>query len=152
MIREKSYGAIIFRKEKKEYFVLLLRYKRDNNEYWDFPKGHAERDENALEAVEREVFEETGIKEIHFVEKFKESISFFFKRDGELISKVVDFYIAITSQKEVNISFEHLDYKWCTIEEANEIMKFKNSKEVLEKAYDFLQKNKIDFQKNLDEY
>ncbi len=149
MLHEKSFGAVVFRKEHKDSVVLLLQYKRDAREYWDFPKGHAEAGEQALDAARRELQEETGITMISFVDGFKESINYFFKKEGELLAKVVDFYLGFTEQKEVTISFEHADYRWCTIEEAMKIMQFKNSREVLQKAVAFLKEHKVGIQKNL---
>lgn len=139
---EKSAGAIIFRKEKGKVFFLLLRYPalshRAKKDYWDFPKGHIEKGEKELETVKREVEEETGIKDLRFIEGFKESIKYFFKHEGKNIFKVVVFYLAETKTKDVKISFEHLGYKWASCEETLKMLSFQNAKEILKKARDFL--------------
>lgn len=142
---EKSAGAIIFRKEKNKIYYLLLHYPgvshRAEKDYWDFPKGHIEKGEREIETVRREVFEETGLKDIEFIEGFKEGIKYFFKFRGKNILKFVTFYLAETKIKDVKISFEHLGYKWLSFEEAIKKLTFKNAKEILRKANNFLSKN-----------
>jgi len=139
---EKSAGAIIFRKEKGKIFYLLLHYPgashRAKKDYWDFPKGHVEKGEKEIETVKREVFEETGLKDIKILDGFKETIKYFFKWQGKNVLKFVTFYLAETKEKEVKISFEHIGYEWLPFEKAKERLSFKNAKEILEKANQFL--------------
>jgi len=139
---EKSAGAIIFRKEKGKIFYLLLHYPgashRAKKDYWDFPKGHVEKGETEIETVKREVFEETGLKDIKILDGFKETIKYFFKWQGKNVLKFVTFYLAETKEKEVKISFEHIGYEWLPFEKAKERLSFKNAKEILEKANQFL--------------
>jgi len=141
---EKSAGAVIFRKEEDEIYYLLLHYPgashRAKNDYWDFPKGHIEKGEKIEETVKREVFEETGLKDIKILPGFKETIKYFFKFRGKNILKFVTFFLAEAKEKDVKISFEHIGYEWLTFEEAMERLNFKNTKKILEKANDFLKK------------
>ena len=133
---EKSAGAVIFRKNKKIYF-LLLHYQGG---HWDFPKGIIERGEKPIDTARREIEEETGIKDIKFIEGFKKWIKYFFKLKGKTIFKIVTFYLAETKTKKIKISWEHIGYKWLPYEEALEQITFKNSKEVLKKANEYLSK------------
>ena len=57
--------------------------------------------------------------------------------------KLVSFYLAETKTKEVTISWEHQDYKWLEYDEALKLVTFKNAKELLKKANDFVLENKI---------
>jgi len=132
---EKSAGAVIFRKMEGKIFYLLLHYQSG---HWDFPKGNIERGEKLEETVKREVKEETGIEDIEFIPGFKEWIKYFYKLKGKSIFKIVTFLLAETKGKEVKISWEHLSYKWLPYEEALEQLTFKNAKEILKKANDFL--------------
>ena len=59
MKREKSCGAIVFRKNGSSYDIVLLRHKFGG--HWSFPKGHVELGENEFRTATREVKEETGI-------------------------------------------------------------------------------------------
>ena len=159
MAIEKSAGAVIFRKEEGKVFYLLLHYptraKRrvgdegklqrrqtsstdSKKEYWDLPKGHIEKGEDILETVKREIFEETGLKDINFTGEFKETIKYFFKWEGKNILKFVTFYLTETKTKEVKISEEHVGFKWLPYETALKRLTFKNAKEILKKAQQFL--------------
>ena len=151
---EKSAGAIIFRKprsrtfgslrgkENNKIYYLLLHYPsashRAEKDYWDFPKGHVEKGEKEIDTVKREVFEETDLKDIKFIEGFKEWIKYFFKFKGKTVFKIVTFYLIETRSEKVKISGEHIGYKWLPYEEAIEKLTFKNAKEILRKADAFL--------------
>jgi bis(5'-nucleosidyl)-tetraphosphatase len=140
---EKSAGAVIFRKEGDELLYLLLHYPGvQGGDYWDLVKGHIEEKELEKQTVVRETFEETGIKDLEFVEGFKEKIGYIFERNNKAISKEVVFYLTETKTKDVIISFEHVDFKWLPFEEAIPIMKFREGKSVLTKANEFLKKQK----------
>jgi len=93
------------------------------------------------------VKEETGLEDIKFVEGFKEWIKYFFKLKGKNIFKIVTFYLVETpyqnkfgtgQAKEVKISEEHIGYQWLPYKEALKQLKFKNAKEILKKANDYL--------------
>jgi len=134
---EKSAGAVIFRQEKNKIYYLLLHYSAG---HWDFPKGNIEKGEKLEETAKREIKEETGIEKIEFIPKFKQSIKYFYELRGKNIFEIVTFFLAKTEEKEIKISWEHLGYQWLPYEKALERLTYKNTKEVLEKARDFLVK------------
>ena len=143
---EKSAGAVIFRREGNKIYYLLLHYPssaKAPKEYWDLPKGHVEKGEKESDTVKREVREETGLKDIKFIEGFKEWIKYFFKFGGKTVFKVVTFYLAETKTKEVKTSFEHVGYKWLSYKEAQDTLTFKNAKEILKKANDRLSRKGV---------
>jgi len=141
---EKSAGAIIFRKENKKIYYLLLHYQAN---HWGFAKGRIERGEKPEEAARREIKEETGIEKIKFLSEFKETIKYFYKKypnkidkekTGKSIFKTVIFFLAQTKTKKVKISWEHKNFKWLSCQQALKQLTFKNAQEILEKANDFL--------------
>lgn len=134
MPKETSAGAIIFRRDKGIKY-LLLHYEEG---HWDFAKGHIEKGEGEETTVRREVEEETGIKEIKFIEDFKEKMHYYYKREGQTFYKEVFFYLCETKEEKVKLSFEHIGYEWLDYEKALERLTFKNAKEILEKANKFL--------------
>jgi bis(5'-nucleosidyl)-tetraphosphatase len=147
MKNERSAGAIVFRKEGDEIFFLLLHYERQNDEkkdhtYWDFPKGHVEEGETEVHTVFREVEEESGLKDIKIIEGFREKIKYFFNYKGVLINKEVIFFLCETKTKEIKISEEHIGFEWLRFKEAEQIITFKNSKDILTKAKEFLSHRK----------
>ena len=132
---ERSAGAVIFRKEAKKILYLLLHYEEG---HWDFPKGHIEKGEKTEETIRREIREETGITDLAFVDGFKETIRYFFWAGKKRILKFVVYTLAETSQKDVKLSFEHIDHAWLSFEEAKAKITFATSRKVLEKANAFL--------------
>ena len=133
-MKEKSAGAVLFIQNRERKY-LLLHYEAG---HWDFPKGNIEKGEEEKETVLREIAEETGITPIRFVEGFKERLHYFYSINQKTISKEVIFYLAETDKEEVKISFEHIGYKWLVYPDALSQLTFKNSKEILNKAEQFL--------------
>ena len=140
---EKSAGAIIFKRGRPIKY-LLLHYpasSKSTKDYWDLPKGHIEKGEKEIETIEREVREETGLRNIKIVEEFKEWIKYFFRYKEKTIFKIVIFYLAETKTEKVKISPEHIGFKWLSYRQAMERLTFKNARDILEKANNFLIKH-----------
>jgi len=134
---EKSTGAVIFRKEGDIIKYLLLHYpggSKTAESYWDFPKGHVEKGETEGRAMRREVFEETGIRDLELVPKFRETIKYFFKWEGKTVFKIVVFYLGETKEENIKISSEHMGYKWLEYEDAMKGLTFDNAKNILKRA------------------
>lgn len=140
MPSETSAGAIIFRREDDGVKYLLLHY-HFKSEYWDFVKGNTEEGESEEETVIREIKEETGIADIKFVKDFKEKVKWFYKREEKTVFKQAAYFLAETKTKEVRLSEEHIGFDWLPYEEAYARITFKNSKEILRKADEYLKKN-----------
>lgn len=135
MPSEHSAGAVVFREERKQRFYLVLHYEAG---HWSFPKGNIEKGESLKETVVREVEEETGITDLKFIPDFKEIIKYFYKREEKKIFKTVAYFLAETQTKEVEISWEHTNFKWLSYEKAKEQVTYKNAERVLQRAEDFL--------------
>jgi bis(5'-nucleosidyl)-tetraphosphatase len=140
VIREKSCGAVVFIKKDEQTKYLLLNYSAG---HWDFVKGNVEINETEKETVLRELKEETGITDANFIENFKETIAYFYRRQGLTVHKEVVFFIIQTHTEKVELSFEHIGYIWLDYKSAMEKLNFKNAKDVLQKTRDFLKKQKI---------
>ncbi len=137
MPKEKSCGAIVFKKQKDKAKYLLLHYEAG---HWDFPKGHQEKKETEEQTAAREIKEETGIEDIEFVDGFKETVKYFYKKGEETVYKEVAFYLAESATEHVKLSFEHIGYAWLSYDNAYKKLTFNNSKELLRKANQFLYK------------
>ncbi len=146
MLFKKAAGAVIFRKEKNKIYYLLLHYPssvKAMKDYWGFSKGYIEKGEQELETAKREIQEETGIKSMKFIKGFKQQMRCFFKFEQKSIFKIVSFYLVETKTKEIEISFEHIGYKWLPYKEALKQLTFENAKEILRKANSFIQKDMV---------
>ncbi|MCD6434010.1 MAG: NUDIX domain-containing protein [Candidatus Diapherotrites archaeon] len=131
---ERSSGCVVFKQNKSREY-LLLHYDAG---HWSFPKGHIEENESAEEAMKRELFEETGIKEIRIINGFREKSKYFYYSKGKRVLKTVEYFLVEALQSEVKLSFEHQGYEWLKFEKAIQRLTFKNDKEILKKAETFL--------------
>ena len=137
---EKSAGAVVFRQENNKVKYLLIQYPSG---HWEFTRGIVEKGENLEETARREIREEVGIKDIKFIPGFKEWIKFFFQREGKNIMKIATFLLAQTETKEIKLSHEHQNYVWLEYKEALKKLTYKNSKDILKKANDFISRRHL---------
>jgi 8-oxo-dGTP pyrophosphatase MutT (NUDIX family) len=144
---EKSAGAIVFKKEASHILFLVLKHQASG--HWSFPKGLIEEGESPQETAARETREETGLEYIEIIDDFKEHNKFFFKvkynyqlkrglEKGQNVMKIVTYFLAEAKKGEVELSHEHEDYTWLNYPEILERITYKNDKELVEKAYKFL--------------
>jgi 8-oxo-dGTP pyrophosphatase MutT (NUDIX family) len=140
VLREKSCGAVVFLKKDNQTKYLLLNYAAG---HWDFVKGNVEPNEAEKQTVTRELQEETGITDAKFIDGFREPIGYFYRRQGLTVHKEVVFFIMETKTEQVQISFEHIGFIWLDYKHAMEKLTFKNARDVLQKAHDFLKKQGI---------
>ncbi|MBK5215367.1 MAG: NUDIX hydrolase [Candidatus Pacebacteria bacterium] len=130
IIKDKSYGVIlILRKENTEDRFLILHQTKG---HWSFPKGHKEKDESSIESAQRELEEETDIKNVTFAELPTISEKYSFKEGGKHYDKIVEYFIAFTEEEKIKIQdSEIIDYKWATFKEAMDTFTFPEVKQVL---------------------
>ncbi len=136
MLNEKSCGAVVYTKDSETKY-LLLQYEAG---HWDFVKGNVEQGENEKETTVRELGEETSITNARFIEGYREKIGYYYKRQGSTVYKEVVFFLMESPTKNVKLSFEHIGYAWLTYEAAMEKLTFKNARDVLQKAREYLNK------------
>jgi bis(5'-nucleosidyl)-tetraphosphatase len=135
MVYEHSAGAVIFRKENGQILYLLLHYEEG---HWGCSKGHTEKAETLEETAAREIQEETGLTDIHFIPGFKELNRYSFMGRGGRIDKTVTFLLAETHTSEIIISNEHINFAWLPFQAAYDLITFKAEKEMFKKAHEFV--------------
>lgn len=134
---EFSAGVITFFKDPgtSHRLYLLLNYKKG---YWDLPKGKLEPGETNMEAARRELKEESDL-DADIFEGFQDTLSYTFRdKEGELIYKQVTFFVGESYTKSVSISDEHIGFIWLSIDEAVRLANYKNAKDMLSAADNFL--------------
>ncbi|OGY63222.1 MAG: hypothetical protein A3I89_00725 [Candidatus Harrisonbacteria bacterium RIFCSPLOWO2_02_FULL_41_11] len=143
-MREISAGIIIYKREKDrdgkvDTKYLLMYHGRG---YWNFPKGKIEKDERSYQTALRETAEETGISanSLRLERNFKVTDKYIYQRDGQKIFKIVLFFLARTDKPQVRLSYEHEGYGWFLHNDAQKLLKHKNSKVMLKQANDYLQR------------
>jgi len=72
-MKEKSCGAVIFRKHQNKYQYVLVQQRFGL--HFGFPKGHVEKDESEVMTACREVKEETGL-DIEIYDHIREQTSY----------------------------------------------------------------------------
>ena len=120
MKKEQSAGVIVVRFNEGVPLVLLMRAYN----FWDFPKGGIEENENKLEAAIREVKEESGISDLSFDwgKLYYETEPFGKNK------KVVFYFIAKTKTEDVVMGIspvlnrpEHDEYRWVSFDDARKL-------------------------------
>jgi 8-oxo-dGTP pyrophosphatase MutT (NUDIX family) len=106
-------------------------------------KGNVEPNESEKDTVIRELREETGIIDAQFIEGFREKIEYFYRRQGATIHKEVVFFLIEAHTEKVELSYEHVGYDWRDYQHAMEKLTFKNAKDILQKAHEFLKQQGI---------
>jgi dihydroneopterin triphosphate diphosphatase len=130
--------GIVFRKEDKLTEFLLLKRTAKRGGFWQPVTGGVEDGETILEALKREISEETNIsKFIQILEKVHtfelESGSILRVKSKNKIKEYV-YGIEVSADQKVNIcSEEHTEFKWCSYAEALELLRWDTNKTALKK-------------------
>ena len=134
---DNSYGVVPVFWDGKGWQILLVHqisYRGDD--FWIFPKGHAEDSETPVDAARRELQEETGLKEVVLDEHHNFEVNYSFIHEGVRIKKRVIYYLGYCHNKITKVSQpqEIKELRWCTLAEAEKIVTHDNSREVLASA------------------
>ncbi len=125
---EVSAGGVVVKREDS-ILVLLARRGRD----WQLPKGMVEEGERIEETAVREVREETGI-DARIIKPLNR-IHYWYYREGVRIYKTVHFFLmeAVGGNTEEH-DREMDEVRWFEVEEAFEVIAYRNEKDLIEKA------------------
>lgn len=135
-----SYGVIPYCVSDDQVLYLLIQHRAWHRA---FPKGHPEDGETQLQAALRELQEETWIKsdqltinedDMRYTEKYK------FRYRGAPIRKTVHYVLGqCQTQLEINLQLAEVkDSKWCTYDEAVELITFEEGKTLLSKLNNYV--------------
>lgn len=91
VVRETTSGGIVFRHHPKtgEIQILLMQ---DAKNRWTLPKGHVEPGEEPKQTAEREIREETGLKEMK-VHSWLGKVNFRYRRNHTLVLMTMHIYL-----------------------------------------------------------
>src|SRR3989338_63883 len=116
----KSAGGVVINKNGE---VLVVNQK---NSSWSLPKGGIEEGENPLEAAKREIYEESGIKNLTFIKQLPSYQRFKIGKDGgedksEL--KSISMFLFKTDEMELGpIDPDNPEAKWLPKEEVYNLL------------------------------
>jgi len=144
VIKHISAGCLVIRKLNNQPEIILLHCRWDDGTSgWVPPKGHVEKDEDLETAALREVAEETGYTDVEIVKYMKQVDIKFKTSDGQKHSKEIHWFLADlkserkhkyqrTDYEDKNI----LDMRWIPINEAVDLIPFKEEKELVRSLQD----------------
>jgi len=134
MKKDTSIGAVIYKQDKDKILFLIIKHAKG---HWAFPKGHCENGETEIQTAKRELFEETGIDNIYIRDEniMLEEYYSFNNPDTGIINKKVKYFIAKCMGGDVKIDGKEIvDFRWCDIDNAVELITFGGAKKILNEA------------------
>ena len=141
--RHHSAGVIPYRVTDEDELEVLVLYARTND--WEFPKGSVEEGEELQQAAIREFAEETGFNDIRLVDGFSDEYSYEFTFKGTDIYKTVYMFIGYVFDEDQSpdLSKEHSEYEWVTVDEARSRIYHDGPRGVLERGVRHLRNNTV---------
>jgi 8-oxo-dGTP pyrophosphatase MutT (NUDIX family) len=126
-------GVVVYYLEDDEPQFLLIRSRRDRS--WGFPKGHLIDGEDLLQGAMRELWEETGIREVTLIPGFAEHITYRVNRAGRIRRKSVTYFLGRVDTPRVRLSEEHSEHRWAVVEDARKLLSFDNLRTLVTRAW-----------------
>jgi dihydroneopterin triphosphate diphosphatase len=127
---------IVYKIVGNEIFFLLLKRNEQKGGFWQPVTGGVEEGESLVQAVNRELWEETDI--IDYLRLVEDVYFFEFSAEGYGPLKEYVFGIEISVNTKVKISPEHTEMKWCSLGEVMESLKYESNKVAFKKLYAML--------------
>jgi 8-oxo-dGTP pyrophosphatase MutT (NUDIX family) len=128
---------------RDEQVVVIVPTRRaaDGSRVLGLPKGHIDPGENALQAAQREVREETGL-ESELVQKLGE-VQYHYRRNGKVIKKSVQFYLfryltGTTDDHDDEVE----EARWIDLDEARTALSYQGEREMADRALAFLRESR----------
>ncbi len=136
MKREKSCGAVVFTEVEGKIKYIIIRSKRG---LCGFPKGHVESGESEKATAGREVKEETSLN-VTFVKGFRMADSYMLPKTRSM--KDVIYFLGYYKDQEYKPQKKELSgIELLSYEEALKRLVFKNAKDILIAADNFIKDN-----------
>ena len=135
-----SAGAVILREVEGQLKVALAQRARANK-VWVLPKGHVEKGESLEQAALREVYEETGLRNVRLIKYLgaipRESV----RSNGDVEQKTIHFFLAYSlfeSQPQAPSDRRFIEPGWFCPEEAIELLPYENDRAFLKEHLNLL--------------
>ncbi len=133
--------AILFRKINGKIEYLLLKTTPEREDFWQPVTGGVEEGETEVEALKREVWEETGVRN---VVRIVEDVDYFEYPDAHFVNgfdyiKEYVFGVEVDPNQKIIIDGkEHSQFRWCSFQEAMQLLKWDENKRALSKLNEIL--------------
>jgi 8-oxo-dGTP pyrophosphatase MutT (NUDIX family) len=138
--REFSAGGVVVRGDEVAVIVPTRR-AADGSRVLALPKGHVDPGETAIEAAEREVREETGVRAEPVCELGE--TRYWYRRDGRTIGKSVSFFLFRYLEGDVDDHDDEVEEaRWITLAQAEESLSHAAEREMVGLALAYLEKDR----------
>lgn len=122
--------CLVFRKHKIKGLQYLLLHKKLKWKGWEFVKGEVRDKESLIDAVKREILQETGLHtKITGFEPFNYSYSYI--KGLNFVDSEVACFVAEAKSDDVGLSEEHSHHKWADYDNAIKLIDFEGPKNLL---------------------
>lgn len=111
----------------------VLMLKRTKDHFWSYVSGSIEANETAIEAIVREIQEETtaAVEQLYAADYLVQ----FYDIKHNCIMLVPAFVAYLPSEQSIKINNEHTAYQWCSLTEAKSLAAFPNQRALLEHVW-----------------
>lgn len=127
MIHTKSSGGVVVNDEGK---VLVVNQKRTS---WSLPKGHIEKGEDDITAAKREIYEESGVRDLELIKKLGTYNRYKIGEDGSEDKseyKEINMYLFRTNTVNSRpIDPENPEIRWLNKEKVADLLTHPKDKE-----------------------
>ena len=126
IVKTDSFGIVPLTHRNNRWEAFLIKHL--NGGHWGFPKGHPEKGESPQQTAERELFEETGLEVIRYLEHPPLVETYQYMWEGRPIDKRVEFYLAEVTLDALLQPEEITQGKWLPLGELPSYATFKEEK------------------------
>ena len=133
---ERSCGAVVFTVVDGEHRFVIIQSLEGT---YGFPKGHMKKYETERQTAVREIKEETGL-DVKILPGFRQITDYIIPGNGHL-KKVVYFLARYDEQTPECQPEEIKSISLMSYEEALKVLQYRNSKDVLHRAFYAINKN-----------
>src|SRR5581483_2683249 len=92
VVREPTAGGIVYRHSANDPSTIEILLIADSKKRWTIPKGHIEEGETPRQTAEREIQEETGLKEMKMLD-WLGKINFRYRRVNILVLMTTEIFL-----------------------------------------------------------
>lgn len=116
-------GVKVILKNRQDQ-ILLLKVQKSDESFWELPGGRVQKGETEVQAVYRELLEETGIVNIQNLQSIGLVRSFYRLKtfDQQDVGLIFSFFQATVDSSDVTLSPDHTDFVWVSRQKADELL------------------------------
>ena len=123
-----SAGAVILREIEGILKIALAQHAHTSNS-WVLPKGHVEAGETIEQAALREIYEETGLENVHLITHLGTIMRETVKTNGDVEEKTIHLFLAYAprnSHSQPPIDSRFIEVSWFSPQEALKLLPYES--------------------------